>query len=281
MTDAHLVLGRIPAACSAASCRSTSTARARRSRSASPGRSACALEAAAQGIVEIVDNNMAARIRTVSVERGHDPRDFALVPFGGAGPLHGCRPGRAARHPAPSRPAAARRALDVGAARHRRAQRLRAHAACSSRPTTTSPRVAARVRRSRGPGAGLAGRRACAARRRAESAAGRPALPPPELRADGAAGRSATSRSRRADRALPRARTASSTPTSCPTRRSSSSRCASPPPAASAASPSRPSTGAAAPTRGRPAPAPRVLRRRAADGLSVLSRATASAPAPC
>jgi len=34
---------------------------------------------------------MARAIRTVSVGRGHDPRRFALIPFGGAGPLHGCR----------------------------------------------------------------------------------------------------------------------------------------------------------------------------------------------
>ena len=48
------------------------------------------LEEAARGILAIVDNNMVGAIRVVSVERGHDPRDFTLVPFGGAGPLHGC-----------------------------------------------------------------------------------------------------------------------------------------------------------------------------------------------
>jgi N-methylhydantoinase A len=47
------------------------------------------LESAAQGILDIVNNNMVGAIRLVSVERGYDPRDFALVPFGGAGPLHG------------------------------------------------------------------------------------------------------------------------------------------------------------------------------------------------
>jgi N-methylhydantoinase A len=45
------------------------------------------LEAAALGIVELVVNNMARSIRVVTVERGLDPRDFALVAFGGAGPL--------------------------------------------------------------------------------------------------------------------------------------------------------------------------------------------------
>jgi N-methylhydantoinase A len=44
---------------------------------------------AALGIIHIIDNNMAGAIRVVSVERGHDPRDFTLLPFGGAGPLHG------------------------------------------------------------------------------------------------------------------------------------------------------------------------------------------------
>ena len=45
---------------------------------------------AAEGIIQVVNANMVRGIRRVSVERGYDPRDFALVPFGGAGPLHGC-----------------------------------------------------------------------------------------------------------------------------------------------------------------------------------------------
>jgi len=45
-------------------------------------------DAAAIGILEIVNANMVQAIRVVSVERGHDPRDFALMAFGGAGPLH-------------------------------------------------------------------------------------------------------------------------------------------------------------------------------------------------
>jgi N-methylhydantoinase A len=49
-----------------------------------------ALHAAARGILAIADSNMVGAIRVVSVERGHDPRDFSLVAFGGAGPLHGC-----------------------------------------------------------------------------------------------------------------------------------------------------------------------------------------------
>src|SRR5207245_1960700 len=45
---------------------------------------------AARGILSILDHNMVGAVRIVSVERGHDPRDFTLVAFGGAGPLHGC-----------------------------------------------------------------------------------------------------------------------------------------------------------------------------------------------
>ena len=54
----------------------------------SPTRSASSLEEAAEGILAIVNENMAGALRVVSVQRGHDPRDFALVAFGGAGPLH-------------------------------------------------------------------------------------------------------------------------------------------------------------------------------------------------
>jgi len=43
---------------------------------------------AAARIIEIVDSNMAEALRIVSVERGHDPREFSLVAFGGAGPIH-------------------------------------------------------------------------------------------------------------------------------------------------------------------------------------------------
>ncbi len=41
-------------------------------------------------VVEVVNAEMLRALRVVSVERGHDPRDFALVAFGGAGPLHAC-----------------------------------------------------------------------------------------------------------------------------------------------------------------------------------------------
>ena len=46
------------------------------------------VEKTAYGVLGIVVANMVRAIRTISVERGHDPRNFVLMPFGGAGPLH-------------------------------------------------------------------------------------------------------------------------------------------------------------------------------------------------
>jgi N-methylhydantoinase A len=48
------------------------------------------VEHAAGAVLRVANSNMERAIRVVSVERGHDPRDFTLVAFGGAGPLHGC-----------------------------------------------------------------------------------------------------------------------------------------------------------------------------------------------
>ena len=45
----------------------------------------------AQGVISVVTANMAKAIRVISVQRGHDPRDYALIAFGGAGPLHAAR----------------------------------------------------------------------------------------------------------------------------------------------------------------------------------------------
>ncbi len=46
------------------------------------------IEAAAAGVITVVNNAMAEALRIVSVERGHDPREFTMVAFGGAGPVH-------------------------------------------------------------------------------------------------------------------------------------------------------------------------------------------------
>jgi len=45
---------------------------------------------AARGIIRIANNNMVNAIKLISVNRGHDPRDFTLIAFGGGGGLHGC-----------------------------------------------------------------------------------------------------------------------------------------------------------------------------------------------
>ncbi len=88
VTDAHLVLGHLPEALLGGAMRlDTSLAEAAVARVAS--RLGLDLHAAARGILAIADNAMVGAMRVVSVERGRDPRDFTLVPFGGAGPLHG------------------------------------------------------------------------------------------------------------------------------------------------------------------------------------------------
>ena len=52
------------------------------------GQLSLSVEHTALGIIDIVVANMVRAIRSVSIERGHDPRDFVLLPFGGGGPLH-------------------------------------------------------------------------------------------------------------------------------------------------------------------------------------------------
>ncbi len=52
------------------------------------------LKRAAEGIIKVVNENMFGALRLVSVEKGYDPRDFALIAFGGAGPLHANALGR-------------------------------------------------------------------------------------------------------------------------------------------------------------------------------------------
>jgi N-methylhydantoinase A len=51
------------------------------------------------GILRVVETGMEKAIRVISIERGHDPRDFTLVAFGGGGPLHACSLARALRIP--------------------------------------------------------------------------------------------------------------------------------------------------------------------------------------
>lgn len=90
VTDANLLLGRLAPAGLLGGGMPLDAERAR----ATVGRLAAALgmavEAAAAGIVRVVNAAMARALAHVSVEQGYDPRAFALAPFGGAGPMHAC-----------------------------------------------------------------------------------------------------------------------------------------------------------------------------------------------
>lgn len=89
-TDAHVVLGNLPhALLGGAMALDVAASRAVVQDNVAQPLGLTA-EEAARGILAILNNNMVGAVRTISVERGHDPRDFTLVPFGGAGPLHGC-----------------------------------------------------------------------------------------------------------------------------------------------------------------------------------------------
>jgi N-methylhydantoinase A len=89
VTDANLVLGRIPDFDLLGGTFKLDFSRARSymTRLRGPMPSA---EAFAQGIVDVANAVMEKAIRVISVERGHDPRDYTLVAFGGAGALHAC-----------------------------------------------------------------------------------------------------------------------------------------------------------------------------------------------
>jgi len=90
VTDAHVVLGRlIPDAFLGGTMR-LDVERASKAVSTIAQRLHTSLEEAAFGIIRVVNANMEAAIRVISVERGCDPRHFTLVAFGGAGPLHAC-----------------------------------------------------------------------------------------------------------------------------------------------------------------------------------------------
>ena len=87
VTDANVVLGHLPPRLLGGEMRLDEDAA--RAAVESVGRKlGLDVYRAAQGIVDIVNENMHGALRLVSVQRGYDPRDFALVAFGGAGPLH-------------------------------------------------------------------------------------------------------------------------------------------------------------------------------------------------
>jgi N-methylhydantoinase A len=105
VTDANLLLGRFGGAGLLGGEFKLDEARARdalsrlaRQMSAHAGRAVSVIESAL-GIVRVVNTNMERALRVISVERGYDPRDFLLMPFGGAGGLHAVELARALRIP--------------------------------------------------------------------------------------------------------------------------------------------------------------------------------------
>jgi len=88
VTDANVVLGYLPAELAGGEITLDVQAAHAAVKSIADSMELGSVEAAAAGIVDIVNENMFGALRLVSVQQGFDPRDFALVAFGGAGPLH-------------------------------------------------------------------------------------------------------------------------------------------------------------------------------------------------
>ena len=89
VTDANVALGRLPARFFLGGTVPLAVDRIAPAVSRMPWtRKWNSLHTIAQGVIDVVNNNMEQAIRLISIERGYDPRDFALVSFGGAGGLH-------------------------------------------------------------------------------------------------------------------------------------------------------------------------------------------------
>jgi N-methylhydantoinase A len=105
VTDAHVVLGHFPGAALLGGDFKLDEARSFAALKKLAGEMSVAAKRkvsavdAAQGVLEVVNTNMERALRHISVERGHDPRDFTLVPFGGAGGLHAVELARSLRIP--------------------------------------------------------------------------------------------------------------------------------------------------------------------------------------
>ena len=90
VTDAHLVLGHLGHGALLAGSLRLDERRARVAASGLVHGFGGDPHAAAQAVIEVATANMERALRVVSVQRGYDPREFTLVAFGGAGPLHAC-----------------------------------------------------------------------------------------------------------------------------------------------------------------------------------------------
>ncbi|GCE24102.1 hydantoinase/oxoprolinase family protein [Dictyobacter kobayashii] len=99
VTDANVVLGRLVPEAFLGGTMALDLSAAQQAVATIATRLNTTPEEAALGIIRVVNANMETAIRVISVERGCDPRDFALVAFGGAGPLHACELAAALRIP--------------------------------------------------------------------------------------------------------------------------------------------------------------------------------------
>jgi len=90
VSDAHAVLGRLDAAHFLGGRMGLDVEAARKALDQLAGQMSLSVDAAAKGIIDVANVNIDRALRRVSVARGYDPRDFTLVAFGGAGPLHAC-----------------------------------------------------------------------------------------------------------------------------------------------------------------------------------------------
>ena len=91
ITDAHVVVGTIRPAAFLGGRMKLDADAARRVFEPLTKRFGLGVEQAAASALQLADANIVRAIQLVSTERGRDPRDYALVPFGGAGPLHAAR----------------------------------------------------------------------------------------------------------------------------------------------------------------------------------------------
>ncbi|MDQ6986576.1 MAG: hydantoinase/oxoprolinase family protein [Mariprofundaceae bacterium] len=95
VTDANVVLGRIPQSAKLAGKLSLDVQRSQQVMAELGEKFGLSSEKMAQGVIRIAEENMAAALRVVSVQRGFDPADFSLLCFGGGGGLHACALGEA------------------------------------------------------------------------------------------------------------------------------------------------------------------------------------------
>ncbi|HZV27554.1 MAG TPA: hydantoinase/oxoprolinase family protein, partial [Acidothermaceae bacterium] len=94
VTDANVVLGYLPTELAGGEIKLDPAAARTAVQTIMDATDLKSVEAAAAGIIDIVNENMFGALRLVSVQQGFDPREFALVAFGGAGPLHANALGR-------------------------------------------------------------------------------------------------------------------------------------------------------------------------------------------